>query len=131
MRAQQTLALFFLTCLCCPLACDKPAVPSPQQATAPTKPERNATVVLNDNATAPRGVIAHVQSALSFCIVEFPGQNLPAAGQSLWVYRADQRVGELMVSSDREQTFVIAEIRQGQLQAGDEVRDAAKEKLEK
>ncbi len=106
---------------------ERPAVPSQTpQSRSVVAIAGNATAPADANATVSRGVVAHVPAALGVCVVEFHEPALPSAGSALWVYRADQRVAELVVQEGREQGFVLAEIRTGEPQAGDEVRVASR-----
>lgn len=89
-----------------------------QSATA-AKP---ASIVTPDTTLVGRVVVVNVPSR--YVIVNFPPGRLPAAAQTLHVYRGGLKVGEIRVDERwRRDDNLAADITAGEAQVGDEVRD--------
>lgn len=72
--------------------------------------------------TAPTGVVARVNSAARFVILTFPVGNMPAVGQTLYVYRHGLKVGEVKVTPPQQDDNTAADIVTGEAALGDEIR---------
>jgi len=68
------------------------------------------------------GVIISVNEPLRFVVVDFSTTQPPPLNSRLNVYRAGQKVAELFVSGPIRNSNVVADIRAGEVKAGDEVR---------
>lgn len=48
--------------------------------------------------------------------------KMPPAEQRYFVYRGNQQVGEIMTTSQTDETFQVADINKGDIREGDSVR---------
>jgi hypothetical protein len=55
-------------------------------------------------------------------VIDFAPNPLPKVDQRLGVYRQGQKVGEVKISRQANNSIVAADITQGEAQTGDEVR---------
>jgi len=69
------------------------------------------------------GKVARLNVAGQFVVLSFPVGYLPPSQQSLSVYRAGLKVGEVRVTEWRRDENVVADIVAGEAQAGDEIRE--------
>ncbi len=94
-------------------------------AAIPAPPPKPAETGKPTMTTLDR-IVGHViklNAALKYVVIEFPTGRLPVPNQRLGVYRARQKVGEIVISPQpRENTFA-ADIVAGDVQVGDEARD--------
>lgn len=58
-----------------------------------------------------------------FVILGFPVGHLPKAGASLFIYHNGLKVAQVTVNAMQSDTYVVADIINGDAQVGDEVRD--------
>lgn len=89
-----------------------PASPSP----APTK-----VTVTPDTTLA--GKVISVNANLRFVVVNFPVGHMASVDQQLNVYRQGQKVGAVKITGPQQDDNIIADISDGEVQAGDEVRE--------
>ncbi|MCF7668154.1 MAG: hypothetical protein K9N48_00050 [Verrucomicrobia bacterium] len=68
------------------------------------------------------GKVVWVDSKLKFVVLDFSDSHLPVESQRMWVYRGGRRVGELRISSKRKYNCVVADVLNGEVKIGDEVR---------
>jgi hypothetical protein len=68
------------------------------------------------------GVILSVSDSLHFVVIDFSAGQIPPLDTRLSVYRGGQKVAELKVSGPVRNSNVVADIRAGEVKAGDEVR---------
>jgi hypothetical protein len=73
--------------------------------------------------TSPQGTIKHINKLGRFVVIEFPGATLPQPDQRVFVYRNNLKVGELRISTFKEDTHCVADIVAGDPQLQDEVRE--------
>jgi hypothetical protein len=69
------------------------------------------------------GKVARYNEAGRFVVLEFPVGQMPAVGQRLSVYRNGLKVGELKVTGPQRDDHIVADVTNGEAQAGDEARD--------
>jgi hypothetical protein len=70
------------------------------------------------------GRVIQVNARSRYVIVNFPVGSLPSASQTLGVYRAGLKVGEVRIDERwRRDDNMVADLLAGEAQAGDEVRD--------
>ena len=69
------------------------------------------------------GKVARYNRIGRFAILNFPLTQMPAVGQTLYVYREDLKVGEVKITGPQNDDNIIADLAKGEIQAGDEVRD--------
>lgn len=96
------------------------ATPAQQPAQTPVTPPSHA-VVTPDNSLS--GKVVTYNSVGRFVVLRFPVGQLPKNGQALFVYRGGLKVGELKISGEQRDNFVVADIVNGEAQPGDDVRD--------
>jgi hypothetical protein len=68
------------------------------------------------------GKVAMVNRASHFVVVTFSPGEVPAAGQTLGIFRHGEKIGEAKVTGPQHDNNTVADIVSGQPQAGDEVR---------
>ena len=56
------------------------------------------------------------------CTPFFSVAKMPPADQRDFVYRGNQQVGEIMTTSQTDETFQVADINKGDIREGDSVR---------
>jgi hypothetical protein len=66
--------------------------------------------------------IKTVQPALKFVVIDFGARLIPVAGARREVYRAGKRVGTVQITGPIRGRFTAADVVEGELEAGDEVR---------
>ena len=72
--------------------------------------------------TALVGKVKKVNEGARFVVVNFPVGKVPPAGNVMRVYRSGLRVGEVRVTTLQQADNTVADILEGQIQEGDEVR---------
>lgn len=58
-----------------------------------------------------------------FVVLSFPVGQLPQSGQTLSVYRAGMKVGEVKITGPQRDNDVVADLTTGDAEAGDDVRN--------
>ncbi len=58
-----------------------------------------------------------------FVVLSFPVGQMPAMGQSLFLYRDGLKTGEVKITGPQRDNNIVADVVTGDAQAGDEVRD--------
>jgi len=91
-----------------------PSVKTPASATG------SVTVTPAQSVT---GKVARYNEAGRFVVLEFSAGQMPALEQRLSVYRNGLKVGEIKVTGPRRDDHIVADLTNGEAQAGDEVRD--------
>jgi len=98
----------------------RPAAAAVQAATpAATAP---STLIVTPGSSLA-GKVARYNDAGRFVVLEFSAGRMPAPEQRLSVYRDGLKVGELKVTGPQRDNHVVADVTNGEAQAGDEVRD--------
>lgn len=69
------------------------------------------------------GRVATYNDAGRFVVLDFPLGRLPAMDQRLFVYRRGLKVGEVKITGPQKENHTVADLVQGEAQAGDEIRD--------
>jgi len=98
----------------------KPATPAP--ASAPAAP----AVTLNPIVTPDNSLTARVASYNStgrFVVLTFPVGPMPNMNQTMFLYRAGLKVGEIKITGPQRDNDIVADLVTGTAQVGDEVRD--------
>jgi hypothetical protein len=76
-------------------------------------------ITLDNSLTAK---VVRYNSLARFVVLSFPVGQMPQAGQTLFLYRAGMKVGEVKVGTQEQDNDVVADITSGDAQVGDEVR---------
>lgn len=71
---------------------------------------------------SPEGKVVRVNNDGRYVVVNFPVGAVPPIGQFLNAYRQGLKVGELKVSGPQDDENTIADITNGNVRSGDEVR---------
>jgi hypothetical protein len=109
-------------------------VASPAHDTVSSSPAATPAPAVTPVASAPNtlivtpgsgltGKVARYNEAGRFVVLEFPVAQMPAPQQRLFVYRNGLKVGELKVTGPQRDDHTVADLTNGEAQAGDEVRD--------
>ncbi|MCU0783466.1 MAG: hypothetical protein MUF81_05335 [Verrucomicrobia bacterium] len=69
------------------------------------------------------GKVARYNDAGRFVVLEFPVGHMPPLEQRLILYRGGLKVGEIKVTGPQRDDHIVADLTNGEAQAGDEVRD--------
>jgi len=102
---------------------NKPVTPAPTSAyLAPaTPPATFNPIVTPDNSLTAR--VAAYNSTGRFAVLSFPVGRMPNMDQTLFLYRAGLKVGEVKVTGPQRDNDIVADLVTGTAQVGDEVRD--------
>ncbi len=66
--------------------------------------------------------IASVNAERGFVVVDFASRTMPEVGTLVNVYRAEKRVGGIRITEPVHAPFATADIVEGEMRVGDEVR---------
>lgn len=69
------------------------------------------------------GKVALVDVDLGFVVLDYTLQKVPRPELRLTVYRAGLKIGQVTTTRQTEDSYIIADINTGLIQAGDEVRE--------
>jgi hypothetical protein len=95
----------------------KPVQPAPVSALAATL----NPIVTPDNSLTAR--VTAYNSAGRFVVLSFPVGQMPNMDQTLFLYRAGLKVGEVKITGPQRDNDIVADLVTGTAQVGDEVRD--------
>lgn len=95
------------------------ATPAPVAKPAATTP---GTLIVTPGSGLT-GKVAKYNDAGRFVVLEFPVGHMPALEQRLFVYHNGLKVGELKVTGPQRDDHIVADLTNGEAQAGDEARD--------
>jgi hypothetical protein len=90
-------------------------------AAAPAGVVLTPTIVTPNNALA--GKVVAYNSAGRFVVLNYPTNQLPKMDQTLFLYRAGLKVGEIKVTGPQSDDNTVADLVTGEAQVGDEVRE--------
>jgi hypothetical protein len=93
-----------------------PSPPAPAQTSAKA-PE---PIVTPDTSLTAK--VLRYNSIGRFVVLGFPVGQMPQIGQTLFLYRAGLKVGEVKVTGPQRDNDIVADLTDGEAQAGDEVR---------
>ena len=95
---------------------------SPKQKTSSTPGQKNSTLIITPDASLTAKVASY-NDAGRFVVLSFPLGQMPAVGQTLFLYRGGLKTGEVQISGPQRDNNIVADLIAGYAQAGDEVRD--------
>ena len=78
-------------------------------------------IVTPENALV--GKVKRVNPAARFVVLSFPIGQLPAPDQQFGVYRHGLKVGEIKITNQQLNEYIVADILEGDAEEGDEVRN--------
>jgi hypothetical protein len=95
----------------------------PSHARSITAPPRAAlqTIVTPDNSLSAR--VASYNATGRFVVLSFPVGQMPRMDQSLFLYRAGLKVGEVKITGPQRDNNIAADLVAGEAQTGDEARE--------
>jgi hypothetical protein len=93
---------------------------APQNQTQTVQSGQKATVT-PENALV--GKVKRVNPAARFVVLSFPIGQLPAPDQQFGVYRRGLKVGEIKITNQQLNEYIVADIVDGDVEEGDEVRN--------
>ena len=93
--------------------------PAPQTPTAGG--ETPPMIVTPDNSLTAQ--VLWYNSTGRFVVLGFPVSRMPRLEQTLFLYRNGMKVGEVKVVGPQRDNNIVADLINGEAQAGDEVRD--------
>jgi hypothetical protein len=79
-------------------------------------------IVKPPKAAGGQGKVLLVDKELGFIVADFAYSQLPPAEQKYFVYRGNQQVGEVIITGQSDETFLVADINKGDIRAGDLIR---------
>jgi len=89
--------------------------------TAAPVPKAGSVIITPDASLAAK--VVSWNPAGRFVVLSFPVGQMPAMGQSLFLYHGGLKTGEVKISGPQRDNNIVADMVAGQAQAGDEVRD--------
>lgn len=98
----------------------KPQVQPQTHHAAASKPGKPAPKVVLAGEKA--GKVIKVNATARFIVLNFPVGTLPAQGTTLGVFREALKVGEAKITGPQLDDNIVADLTEGEAQAGDEVR---------
>ncbi|HEV2453952.1 MAG TPA: hypothetical protein VGY98_06800 [Verrucomicrobiae bacterium] len=96
------------------------AKPSPQPATSVSVTNQEPIVTPDTSLSAK---VVRYNLVGRFVVLSFPVGQLPQSGQTLSVYRAGMKVGEVKITGPQRDNDVVADLTTGDAEAGDDVRN--------
>jgi hypothetical protein len=94
---------------------------SPRQKTSSSGPKDSTLIITPDVSLAAK--VISCNDADRFVVLNFPVGQMPAMGQSLFLYRGGLKSGEVRITGPQSDNNIVADIVNGDAQVGDEVRD--------
>lgn len=98
----------------------RPATRPEEQRGAANAPVEKTTLTV---IQSPGGVVASVNRALRFVVLDYSIHPLPALDQRLNLYREGRKVGELKVTGPAQGSTIAADVMSGDAATGDEARE--------
>ena len=80
-----------------------------------------STIVTPGDSLA--GKVVAVNATGRFVVLNYPTAQIPKADQTLFLYRAGLKVGEIKVTGPQNDDNTVADLVTGEAQIGDEARD--------
>jgi hypothetical protein len=105
-----------------------PGLPAETMSAPENQTSQNSVSQRTQNATvtpgnALVGKVKRVNPAARFVVLSFPIGQLPAADQQFGVYRRGLKVGEIKITGQQLNEYIVADILDGEAEEGDEVRN--------
>jgi len=85
-----------------------------------SNPPKSKLIITPDNGLV--GKVKSVNDNARFAVLNFPVGSIPPDGQMLSAYRQGLKVGELKVTGPHDDENTVANITDGDVRPGDEVR---------
>src|SRR5882724_501847 len=94
--------------------------PKPEAQPQP-KPTQSQSIVTPDTSLA--GKVVKYNSVGRFVVLSFSASQMPKTDQTLFVYRGGLKTGEVKISGEQRDNYIVADLINGEAQPGDDVRD--------
>lgn len=98
-----------------------PTAPAGAPAAPAAPPVALHPIVTPDNSLT--ATVADYNAAGRFVVLSFPVRKTPQMGQTLFLYRAGLKIGEVKVTGPQQDSDIVADLVSGTAQVGDEVRE--------
>jgi hypothetical protein len=115
-----TLVLVAILANGCALFHHHQATPAEPAAASAPAAALNSIVTPDNSLTAK---VAAYNSAGRFAVLSFPVGRMPNMDQTLFLYRAGLKVGEVKITGPQRDNDVVADLVTGTAEVGDGVRD--------
>ena len=115
-----TLVLVAILANGCALFRHHQATPAEPAAASAPAAALNSIVTPDNSLTAK---VAAYNSAGRFAVLSFPVGRMPNMDQTLFLYRAGLKVGEVKITGPQRDNDVVADLVTGTAEVGDGVRD--------
>ncbi len=97
--------------------------PEPYQApVAPAPVSTNSTSIVTPDTSLTAKVVGY-NSVGRFVVLSFPVGQMPQTGQTFYLYRAGDKVGQIKITGPQQDNDTVADLIDGDAQVGDEVRE--------
>jgi hypothetical protein len=73
--------------------------------------------------TSLNAKVVNFNSVGRFVVLSFPVGQMPQIGQTLFIYRAGLKVGEVKVTGPQKDNDIVADLTTGEAEAGDDVHE--------
>jgi len=108
-----------------PAPATKPTVASPN-VNIPYVPQATQQSVVPPQIVTPANpltaTVVLYNPTAQFVVLNFPVGQIPALNQTMYLYRAGMKVGEVKISGPQSGENIVADLVTGDAQVGDEVR---------
>jgi hypothetical protein len=94
--------------------------PTPTPVQTPPPVSTQPPIVTPDNSFT--GKVVRYNSVGRFVVISFAVNQMPQAGQTLFLYRAGIKVGEIKITGPQRDSDTVADVTTGDAQPGDDVR---------
>jgi len=95
---------------------------APAQTAGPVAPAAAAAEPVVTPGSPDTGTVASYNETGRFVVMGFAVGHVPAAGQSLFLYRNGLKVAEIKITGPQRDNYTVGDVVTGSAQAGDEVR---------
>jgi hypothetical protein len=86
-----------------------------------TTPPVSKAIVTPDDSLAAK--VVSVNTVGRFVVLAFPAGQMPKLQQTLFLYRAGLKVGEVRITGPQSENNIVADLVAGEAKSGDVVRD--------
>lgn len=93
---------------------------SPRPAAAQTPSPLHPIITPDTSLSA---TVVRYNSVGRFVVLSFPVGQMPQNGQTLFLYRAGMKVGQVKITGPQRDNDTVADLTAGDAQVGDEVRE--------
>jgi hypothetical protein len=94
---------------------------APQNSTQQTPQGKQQVTMAPENVLV--GKVKRVNPTARFVVLSFPVGRLPAPDEPFSVYRRGLKVGEIKITNQQLNEYIVADIIEGDAEEGDEVRN--------